>query len=372
MLTFSDILPNEWDIIKALTPQQYLSWRLRQSFEQNKAHYAKMEDIGCELVYINNCCDIVCVDPSKFWAFVGDDIPDEIKSRLIKDLEVMTNPSRPGLLDDVVRISLKLTGDAKGRLEQIPVGLASIPIFNAGAGPVPMGGEVIIINDGLRAGIDFLTGYYSKISDELSEGTENIEDIIEAFITNSDEVGAIFCAINGIASKVDSMPRFPIMYTEEQEAGIRRLNNMLMFFVLLHEYGHVILGHVEELRCSSPEWKLSKSELRKRYSKMRKWEIEADIWACNCLVSNVGSERRNESILYLAHIYAILHISYSLLRSEVGVLETHPSGEDRYNNIMKSFKFSRVERSEAKNIKDLWYLIATASGITVDRWSVSS
>jgi len=173
-------------------------------------------------------------------------------------------------------VALKLWGPGHEHLQAVPVGVPMIDYLNAGAHPVPNGGNAILMNFGLC----FLHDYF-----------------ISFLQTQQRHAGSLPPgAIGGLArlakaifgdpeNRTEFLPAFPRSLQADAEIALQSRIKMALacLFILLHEYGHIALGHTDELRKWPRLYRLAASELQEYCGVMRGWEFEADRFAFDVL-----------------------------------------------------------------------------------------
>ncbi len=99
-------------------------------------------------------------------------------------------------------------------------------------------------------------------------------------------------------------------------------------FVVLHEFGHIALGHTDKLR----EWIRDKQSFSdpKIFETMRSYEFAADEFAVDAVLRNPQVEQ-NTLLHYLPSFFFLLHFADE--DSESGLCG-HPPGLDRLKRVM--------------------------------------
>jgi len=167
-------------------------------------------------------------------------------------------------------------------LQAVPVGVAMLDYLNAGACPVPAGGNAIVMNLGLAFFFDF---FILVIQTQQAHGGSPPPDALAEL---SRLAKAIFGDSRNRQEFVTAFPRSlqadgDIMF----QARIKMARACL--FVLLHEYGHVALGHTDQLRKWPHLGSLPPNERRKYLATMRGWEFEADRFALDTLAGKMAA-----------------------------------------------------------------------------------
>jgi hypothetical protein len=146
-------------------------------------------------------------------------------------------------------------------------------LLNAGAMPVPCGGECILLNSGITVSGDLAALLYLFGSEDGRA------------LTNREMAQAMagFLAVARYAT-VGERDLEAVAMGIEVAREVRRASEMdtrgtiMKMFVLLHEYGHVMLGHIDLIRNVDFR-RLSDREKRTFLGTMRECEFDADRWA---------------------------------------------------------------------------------------------
>ena len=293
---FDDIGITTWHDVETLSPGEYLRWRNHDAFDHHRSAYKAMEKRGLRAVLEDNCIEIVCDNSEKFFSSIKQDISNEMKEQILRELD---NPPRIAKeLQSLKDWTMDLSPESRVNLESVPIGVAPIPLFNAGAGPVPAGGAVILMNDGIW-GIEIMLSYFKKIQasggQEITALAQPLADCIRG--------------LNGV-SPLFAFADAPILdFAVEQE--IAKLRKFLLCYVLLHEYGHIALGHVEALRHWR-DYPVSQDKLMERRAQMRQWEFESDSWAAELLLRGCKNKAEIEGMVFLSHLFAVIHICHRI------------------------------------------------------------
>ncbi len=164
-------------------------------------------------------------------------------------VELLNNASSPkGAFQGIViesfrREALRCMGHLASQVAQIPVGFMPTGEFNAFAVKAPSGGHVVILNSGLESALQLVFHSYLAIAtypfDHAFDRSHDILDFVQSIVMVADSVAT------GTPDGVVNMP------TWDCHEKVLQDDTMLMFvliadvFVMLHEYGHVVCGHLE-------------------------------------------------------------------------------------------------------------------------------
>jgi hypothetical protein len=177
-------------------------------------------------------------------------------------------------INHCVRISSNLLG-AYPHLNDVPVAVAVIPYLNAGALPVPSGGDAILMNLGLSHLNDFFIKHDNLLNQKADHAVikQELTALAKAIFGSRRHFGAMIAAA-------------PELLAADSEMRLKSSCCMAMatLFILLHEYGHIACGHTKELR-KWPRLELQTYEDRIKYCEtMRNWEYEADQFAHDAMM----------------------------------------------------------------------------------------
>jgi hypothetical protein len=239
------------------------------------------------------------------------------------------------------------------RLRTVPVDTLPWHYFDAGAGPAPGHGDVILITSWLAfLGLwvewveCFFFGRFGPVGDN---------ELVRIVPMGKALAGALLGVVPlQILEKCDQ--------ELEQRLGSRRdkpragfYMNIMRAFVVLHEFGHVALGHTDQLRQWRAKDELSHDEQIARSEEERECESAADSFAIefvkNASPSSMGTETgrrgRDEQFLYASLMLFMLFDLGDFARSrasDVGPLDSHPPPIVRFTNVANRVDAPQMER----------------------------
>lgn len=247
-------------------------------------------------------------------------------------LKVLTDPgfnamNRRGLerlrtrVIECQKIAFRLWGPSHQSLESVPVGVAMLPYVNAGAHPVPNGGNAILMNFGLSYLYDFYNLFNEREQDKSALTKDSVDQLTRL-------AQAIFG--DDIARK-ELVAAFPRSINASPDIKLQSRIRMAMSFlyVLLHEYGHVAKGHTEQIR-SWPSLKLLPvRELHKYCEVLRQWEYEADAFAYDVLCgkhAEAGTPVPMRDFLdsSISSVFMVMGLAVGLGKRVEAPFDTHP------------------------------------------------
>ncbi len=227
------------------------------------------------------------------------------------------------------RIAAALWGDRERYLERLPVGVAWVPYLNAGAFPVPGGGDAILLNMGLSYMYDYYI-CFDQMGNALYKDPTATVTIIKL-------ARAVF---GSRTDRVAFVTAFPRSLAADSSASLSARIQMAMgtLFVLLHEYGHIALGHTSEFRKWERDALLTEPDLKARRLKQREWEYEADAFAFDVLSGKRGNAGapapgegfRNNSV---GRFFGLLGLGTEPSDVEY-LLRSHPTGRERMFRLL--------------------------------------
>ena len=178
------------------------------------------------------------------------------------------------------------------------------------------------------------------------------------------------------AKKGEINTNFAIRLTEQRALLSSLISDLCADFILLHEVGHIVCGHVESnARASGESFFAEFSGFRKRGKYLKKaWEYEADVIACMLVVQRldwlVKSSRKHPHLRDFfvfckdqqdlrARLIALVNVSLfalfiylNRLGLEFGKVAYHPPPLTRASYV-KDFIARRAERDWGINIQSV-------------------
>lgn len=216
-------------------------------------------------------------------------VTDNFSDRLRLLLEQARRPDQSfqGIfIEELKGIALKLLGTNFRELENIPVGLLPSRELNAFSMRTPMGGSVIVLNHIIKT---IFGGLVQAFSSFYSWHTQ--EPISREF--SQQQLAEFIVALARYAISLD----FGTLYPYRIFLGFSsrdRYDSLYVFagyaelFVLLHEYGHVALGHLHEHKMHSVT--LPSGLAISAYNNEQIEEFEADAFAFRALIAPIQAD----------------------------------------------------------------------------------
>jgi hypothetical protein len=203
-------------------------------------------------------------------------------------------------------------------VRHVPVGMAMIGYFNAGAQPC-LGGYYVVLNLGLQICLDQLNRSLILTPDELQPNEPAAFLCWLAYV--SGDYRALMRMPRDIMPPIDSAGRVGFVY-----ASFQRI------WILLHEFGHVLLRH-----------------RRREGQAALDQEFAADEFATNILLSQSlddipvatpGTAPLDYTLLYLFRILRLMELFLPIPQPG-----THPPAQARFERILTQFNSEQLSMS---------------------------
>jgi len=228
----------------------------------------------------------------------------------------------------------ELVSDEDGRLNRTAIGQAPIWYVNGTSIPAPDGRDVVVINSGL----EFLEFWVYRLmmfeQGMLKGGLDEALENMKRFGLKLPALSKSILNIPGRYLSEDDKDLFSIVFPKgeifRQEGRGRAL--VLRMFIVLHEYGHVLLGHTDWYR----KWRREGVEVNSILtSTLHDFEYVADGFAIDALAKMKlpNSDLRRITFCF----FSLLHLAeYNLPEVEILNLRvTHPTAVKRLKNALK-------------------------------------
>jgi hypothetical protein len=200
--------------------------------------------------------------------------------------------------------------------------------FSAGAAPAPFGGDVILLSSGLLY-LRFWLAWMSILL-KPSQEPETAKDLL-------------LHALPDLAMQILAFRPFA-KFTLFLEMANRRTDVMLgeelqnrawlaESFIILHEFGHIALGHTDQVRNWKPGHLLTTKQLAQRRSLQRQWELEADGFAAEALGGITPVEDMAAAFDAVFQLFRCRE-EFECKSSDV---DTHPTARQRHTQVMARF-----------------------------------
>ena len=246
--------------------------------------------------------------------------------------------------------ALKMTGTHAQKLSGIPVG--RVPLRNAKAAAIrsPSGGAVVLLNGGLELQLEYFITCWEAMRTRCPPAPTEIP---------SREAQEALVGIGMIVSDAEIVPaerqeKTPFLYSllaGKNDAYFSSLLhvNHAEIFVLLHEYGHIVLGH--HATCEVSELHLGRDVSVQQFNYSQECEFAADEFACDALSKAFGGDPTKliiytVGISFLFMYFELRDIWKSVDYSSEG--RTHPPPAERWARICELLKVDHPDWSLAE------------------------
>ena len=373
---------NDQIAVQKMSPSQYIEFldhQAKLAFEKAFLNHAKN---GLGLKWVSGVPVGVVTDPEKYKThLIRTTNCDERFAQLeIESLELQ-GPEHFGeqvlRCRDVVSQCAATISDRPDlhefKFSKVPVDLTILPFFNAGAGPVPKGGDIVLVHQGLMWLDTWMSCWH------LCSWNDQILDRDSEMMIIRASLPALARTILGIAEPKDGFVAIKLtaisaLMNMEQQLLAFIAESYAWQFILLHEFGHIALGHTQTLRRWRPEHELSRAKLAARRAEMREFESAADLFAVKHFPP--PAMRRSGSTLKPAYdlLVPVLAALFGLFRlgeqpqdgddrdddHRDGPGSDHPPAAERFRDVLAAFKLSVDLKPIISLISDLPTRCATA------------
>lgn len=234
--------------------------------------------------------------------------------------------------------ALHFLGEVQSQVKDIPVALLPTWQLNACATQTPRNGAAILLDSGTISSLTTLPRYYLTLSDYT--GHPEFRDGIWEDLASGVVSLAAFCTSGDIDDfhRAHAFEDLPFLAgTKTTEPG-GMLTTGLMCFILLHEYGHAKLGHLDPRNIKELQLKRDRVKI---YNPSQLQEFEADEFAFAHLRRTIGP-------LESAFISGLLLKFFELCEDLLpGHSTTHPPSVARWKAIKELAELSAHPTSPA-------------------------
>jgi len=224
----------------------------------------------------------------------------------------------------------------RGRLRSVPVRIGECELMNAGAIPVPSGGECILLNSGITFSGDLAALLHFFGSEDGRALTKReMAQVMAGFLAVARYATVGETDVETVAMGIE------LARKARRESELDARGTIMMTFVLLHEYGHVLLGHVDLIRDVDFR-QLSNQERRAFFRTMRECEFAADRWAFQRMLaadwSPCAFERdpdgRVTSVVSVFLVFQLLRLAAAFGKQVDPEYSTHPPAAERAREFL--------------------------------------
>jgi hypothetical protein len=247
-------------------------------------------------------------------------LPDKARDQIRKDAQHANHPLDNPMIKFMERTCRKLIGHNKTQLSQVPTGLVLTKYLNAEALKGENDEVGIVIDLGLISSIEQMLHVFFRFSRHHfpMPNRHYRKTCARALHFLAD-----FCVL-GDWQSFAAVSRIEEQVTPEFFKQVTTCTGVIHTFILLHEYAHVCLGHLDDCPVNDTDRLITKSKDK---------EIQADVQAIQWLIA---SEEYRNIVPSVCHILGLLfrfqhlcemHPSFDLKRY------SHPSAMERWDRI---------------------------------------
>lgn len=235
--------------------------------------------------------------------------------------------------------ALEMMGTEAQPLLRVPVGRVPLASLNAAAIRSPSGGAVILLHAGLELQLEYFITCWEAMRTRCPPApTERLSREAEEALIG---IGMVVSESTIDPAKLrENAPFLFSLLSGENDAYFRSLLHVLHaeVFVLLHEYGHIALGH--HTAAATHELHLGQVSVE-RFTYDQEREFAADKFACDVLARAHRGDSSNliykvVSIGFLFMYFELMDIWKSVDYSSEG--QTHPPPAERWGRICDLLK----------------------------------
>jgi hypothetical protein len=295
--------------------------------------------------------------------------PDEIEKFKEISLETysLDKAFRGEFINSLKQMALMVVEDDREYLTSIPVGLLPSRELNACAIRTPSNGAVIILNQGVigqlmyvcRCTLSFISWQSNTpFCRDASQG-----DYAKALI------GLAKYVMTGDSKYIvrfKDVLQFPSLSDYEETTIL--FCQLMELFILLHEYGHVVKGHLNSASIRTA-FDGELPELQE-YSKSEQQEFEADQYAINQLIQKgvEGGLRQSDIALCAGLVMKFFELCEAVSPSDhTSGTRTHPPARDRWEKIKTHTSLESANGALALNLDPAFKVIL--DGMQHEEWA---
>jgi hypothetical protein len=245
--------------------------------------------------------------------------------------------------------ALNMLEKHRPQLEKIPVGCLPTRFLNAGACRTPRGGAVILLDSGviLQLGMlvrSFISYYTWNAPDHYAAGEPYCHDHSRDAFGRTIQYLAAFSVSGDLKHlRVIDTWRCPSLPIYDQ--GVEMFAMGIEMFIMLHEYGHIVLGHLGS--CSTRLIRLSNAEDVTLYTNSQLQEFQADEFAFKHY--SASAMRATDVAFSCGLLFNFFHLAELI---QPGRPATHPPALERWQMIKSLAPLSAHPESWANYLDD--------------------
>ncbi len=255
--------------------------------------------------------------------------------------------------------ALSMTGADRETLESIPVGMLPLETLNGRISATPHGGAIIVLNEAVVNVLGLILRCIFAIATCQAIDPKSAPSYVDVLI------GLARVATTGdIIASMKPSHRDILTALAVPDDNFTDLAITIEEFILLHEYGHFRLGHLDSIKPTLAQDRATEP------SQAHNAEFEADAYAVACLLSRYPQERAAVACGSLMHFFGLCEIlalvfgSSSETDTYLAMMSSHPSGHARWERIKANTCV--VERDDLSNeLDDIFAYISSLIGVII-------
>jgi hypothetical protein len=253
------------------------------------------------------------------------------------------------------KVALTMLEPYRQQLENIPVGCLPTRTLNAGAYQTPRGGAVILLDSGviLQLGMlvrSFFAYYTWNAPDHYAAGEPYCHDHSrDAFGRTIQSLAAY--SVTGDLEHLRAITTWRCPSLPVYDQTVEMFGMGIETFIMLHEYGHIALGHLGT--CRTIPVNLRRGRQLTIYTNSQLQEFEADDFAFKHYSSS--KMRPTDVAFSCGLLFHFFHLA-ELIRPPQTL--THPPGLARWQKIKNLAPLSAHPDSWANYLDDAFALLA--------------
>jgi hypothetical protein len=277
-------------------------------------------------------------------------------------IETFSLASQGRYISEIKKSVLNLLDEQAAKVKTVPVLFLPSEDLNGFAIKTPRGGMLIAINIGIVFQLSQLINAYFSYStwdaedpychDYSKEEFRNTIIKLAKFAVTADwkQMGEIKTAI------CPSLPTYlnPVL---------AKTGTMIVIFILLHEYAHLLLGHIDSAALMPLE--AIEGAFVERYTHSQIKEFEADRFALSKILQKVSKDKTGQMAFSAGLLFNYFDLCQRLSKAITGAdrSSTHPDPVERWQRIKRASNVDLFPKSLSFWIDHHFACIRHESGI---------
>lgn len=244
--------------------------------------------------------------------------------------------------------TLQILGSDREKVSKIPVGLLPTRLINASTIRTPRNGSVILLDSAVLYSLPFLLRSYFAL-DSWRTSDPFCRDHSEEEFAQTIILLAYFCA-SGNVNYLKQAPALKCPSIPDYDETTTYFAFQTEIFILLHEYAHVISGH---LNSGINSIHIGKSIPVEIYTKAQFQEFEADRFAISKIVEySKGESKATDNIVGPSLLFCLFGLVEAIFKKKGRFLPyTHPPAVERWKRIREYVNLSSYPKAYAVRIE---------------------